>query len=329
MIYVGGVPFSVDSESSSQESDMLFALMEHPILVSASSSLKAIPEWKFTISEESGSQRSRQSKCVYIFQGEYATVDPALVDLVGTDEATTCVGLAIRNRTSGMTSVAHMDSPNIVDVGLTQMLTLVVNQNSDAELDVHLIGGFEDASPQVCPKILYFCASDGTRAERKAKLEGYSFPLCAKIVETLQKSRGKFHLQTLHVLRHNTRWDSKGNACPIFHGFLVETSTGSVIPASFDRMLLETYDTQTDRFIIAPCSWTKRQLHFALTVQELPDSEILLSRSTSPFAEGPDFVDTERRKCDYLIRYPDWRHTFPMKQPRVFARTVDGIWVRQ
>ncbi|GMP41940.1 hypothetical protein CsSME_00011856 [Camellia sinensis var. sinensis] len=198
------------------------------------------------------------------------------------------------------------------------------------------------------------CASDGTRAERKAKLEGYSFPLCAKIVETLQKSRGKFHLQTLHVLRHNTRWDSKGNACPIFHGFLVETSTGSVIPASFDRMsrcpdeivrrtritacfedshwngrLLETYDTQTDRFIIAPCSWTKRQLHFALTVQELPDSEILLSRSTSPFAEGPDFVDTERRKCDYLIRYPDWRHTFPMKQPRVFARTVDGIWVRQ
>ncbi|THF99266.1 hypothetical protein TEA_017103 [Camellia sinensis var. sinensis] len=370
MIYVGGVPFSVDSESSSQvllpmyslyenlfyeqESDMLFALMEHPILVSASSSLKAIPEWKFTISEESGSERSRQSKCVYIFQGEYATVDPALVDVVGTDEATTCVGLAIRNRTSGMTSVAHMDSPNIVDVGITQMLTLVVNQNSDAELDV-----FFSISSKFCrvDKLFVFNdlrASDGTRAERKAKLEGYSFPLCAKIVETLQKSRGKFHLQTLHVLRHNTRWDSRGNACPIFHGFLVETSTGSVIPASFDRMsrcpdeivrrtritacfedshwngrLLETYDTQTDRFIIAPCSWTKRQLHFALTVQELPDSEILLSRSTSPFAEGPDFVDTERRKCDYLIRYPDWRHTFPMKQPRVFVRTVDGIWVRQ
>lgn len=60
----------------------------------------------------------------------------------------------------------------------------------------------------------------------------------------------------------------------------VETSTGSVIPASFDRTsrcpdeivrrirvtascedpswngkLLESYDTQTDRFIIAPCCW--------------------------------------------------------------------------
>ncbi|CAL5394106.1 unnamed protein product [Camellia sinensis] len=133
---------------------------------------------------------------------------PPLVAAYALAGTATCVGLAIRNRTSGMTSIAHMDSPNIVDVGLTQMLTLVVNQNSDAELDVHLIGGFEDASPQ--------CASDGTRAERKAKLEGYSFPLCAKIAETLQKSRGKFHLQTLHVLGHNTRWDSKGNACPIF-----------------------------------------------------------------------------------------------------------------
>lgn len=60
----------------------------------------------------------------------------------------------------------------------------------------------------------------------------------------------------------------------------VETSTGSAIPASFDRTsrcpdeivrrirvtasyedhswngkLLESYDTQTDRFIIAPCCW--------------------------------------------------------------------------
>ncbi|XP_057513957.1 protein N-terminal asparagine amidohydrolase isoform X2 [Actinidia eriantha] len=342
MIYVGGVPFHTDSESLSQGSDMLLALMEHPFLVSASSSCKAIPERKFRISEESGSERLRQSKCVYIFQREYATVDPAAVDLVGTDEATTCVGLAIRNRASGMTSVAHMDSPKVVDIGLTQMLALVVNQDSK----VHLIGGFDDASPQD--------ANFGPRSEIKEKSEGHSFPLCAKIVETLQKSRERFHLQTLHVLQHNTSRDSQGNACPIFHGFLVETSTGSVIPASFDRTsrcpdeivrrirltscfedpswkgkLLETYDTQTDRFVIAPCSWTENLVHFALTVRQLSDSEILLSCSTSPFAEGPDFVDNERRLFDYLIQYPDWRQTFPMKQPRVFERTVNGTWTRQ
>lgn len=39
----------------------------------------------------------------------------------------------------GRTSVGHMDSPNIVDIGLAQMLTLVVEQNSNAELDVFIL----------------------------------------------------------------------------------------------------------------------------------------------------------------------------------------------
>lgn len=53
------------------------------------------------------------------------------------------------------------------------------------------------------------------------KIEGYSFPLCSKIVEILGKSINKFNIQTLHVLGHNTRQDSEGNAYPIFNGFLV------------------------------------------------------------------------------------------------------------
>jgi hypothetical protein len=52
--------------------------LENPILVSASSSLKANPERKFSASEESTPERS---KWVYLFQREYATVDPAFVDV--------------------------------------------------------------------------------------------------------------------------------------------------------------------------------------------------------------------------------------------------------
>ena len=52
------------------------ALLEHPVLVSSSQSFKAIPERKLSVSEG-----SKQSKCVYVFQREYATVDPALVDV--------------------------------------------------------------------------------------------------------------------------------------------------------------------------------------------------------------------------------------------------------
>lgn len=57
--------------------------------------------------------------------------------------------------------------------------------------------------------------------ESHGKLEGYSFPLCKKIVDSLAKSNMKFQIHTLHVLGHNTRRDSEGNAYPIFTGFLV------------------------------------------------------------------------------------------------------------
>lgn len=54
-----------------------------------------------------------------------------------------------------------------------------------------------------------------------AKPEGYSFPLCCKLVETLQKRRENFHIQTLFILGHNTKLDSQANTCPIFNGCLV------------------------------------------------------------------------------------------------------------
>ncbi|KAK2988444.1 hypothetical protein RJ640_022281 [Escallonia rubra] len=438
---------------------MLGALMEHPILVSSSHSFRDIPEGKFSVQEESSLERSTESRSVYVFQREYATVDPALVEVkgllskelastidskpylllllfyrsfclhmwiggflqvdaavsvegnssskpnnggtdseanrvsnlvnnvseekcypnvgnkfssnyddqlvnvvfvsfysrslrpqsffashekfVGTDEATTCVGIVVRNRRSGMTSVAHLDSPKVVDIGITQMLSLVLDRNSDCILDVHIVGAFEDASPQL------------GSSQSHVELGGYSLPLCTKIIETLEERGENFHIQTLHVLGHNTRWDSEGNAYPIFTGLLVETSTGSVNPARFDSTsripdeivrrirvcsshedpswtgrLLETYDTQSDRFVIAPCCWTMRQFRIASTRRELSDPEILLSCSTSPSAEGPNFVDSIRRKCEYLIQHPVWTVTFPSKQPRVFERTSGGGWTR-
>ncbi|XP_057958945.1 protein N-terminal asparagine amidohydrolase isoform X4 [Malania oleifera] len=281
MIFVNGVHISTDS-SSSQGSDIVDALMKNLTLVTTSCSFRAIPVKKFSSLEESGSESSMQTRYVYVFQREYATVDPALVD-------------------------------------------------------VHLIGGFEDASPNH--------ENNGTIAGSHTKLDGYSFPLCTKIVETLERSQLKFHIQTLFVLRHNTRRDSKGNACPIFSGFVVETSTGSVIPACFDKTsrcpdeivrrirvsasfedpswegrLLETYDTQNDQFKIAPCSWSSRQFYIALRLQDLSDLEILNMCSTSPSAEGPDFVDNLRRQIEYVIKHPAWLESFPGREARVFKR---------
>ncbi|XP_077254143.1 protein N-terminal asparagine amidohydrolase family protein isoform X2 [Tasmannia lanceolata] len=343
MIFVDGVPFPTPS-SSSEGNKKLVPLLEHPSLVLATNLFKAKPEMKVSVSEQSSLEKSSGIKHVYLFQREYATVDPRLVKFVGTDEATTCVGVVIRSRESGITSAAHMDSPCVVGLGLTQMLALVVDQDLDADLDVHLIGGFEDAS---CENV-----NDTRGLESHGKSGGYSLALCSEIIEALQNHQERFHIQTLCVLGHNTRIDSGGNACPIFSGFLFETSSGSISPARFDRSsrcpdeivrrirvtvssmdpiwngkLLETYDTHHDRFQIAPCSWTPDWKYYALTLQKYSDSEILLNCSTSPSAEAPDFVENERRVFDYLIKYPNWRETFPRRKPRIFERTDDGGWI--
>uniref|UniRef100_A0A803M3J9 Protein N-terminal asparagine amidohydrolase n=1 Tax=Chenopodium quinoa TaxID=63459 RepID=A0A803M3J9_CHEQI len=325
MIFVGGVLF--ERNSTNQGNCDLVALMTHPVLVSASLSFKAIPEKKFSTSDASSDELTK-SKHVYLFQREYATVDPMLVDFIGTDEATTCVGIVIRNRNNGMTSVAHLDSPKIVDLGLSQMLSKLGDCGHDTELD--------------------HTEQTGGSSEQK----DHSFPLCAKIIKALGKSVVKFHIQTLFVLGHNTRKDTAGNALPIFSGVLVETRTGTVIPATFDQTtrcpdeivrririsgsfmdsrwrnkLLETYDTQTDRFIIAPCSWSSRLVRMASFLQQFPDSEVLRTCSTSPFAEAPDFVHNQRRQWDYLIQHPNWKETFQMEEARIFTRSASGGWI--
>ncbi|XP_004488479.1 protein N-terminal asparagine amidohydrolase isoform X2 [Cicer arietinum] len=322
--------------------DILLALLENPILVSASNSLKATPVRKFSVPDDSSPE---SSKWIYLFQREYATVDPAFVDFVGTDEATTCVGVAIRNLENGMISVAHMDSPKIVEMGLSQMLSLLVDDSLETEFDVHLIGGFEEVSPQH--------ANGSVVSESDEDLDGYSFPLCSKIVHTLWSREEKFHIRTTCVLGHNTKRDCDENTYPIFNGFVVETASGTVIPACFDRSsrcpdeivrrirvsvsyedtslngkLLETYETNTDCFKIAPCCWTLRQYQIASALQHYSDSEILSICSTSPTAEGPDFVDNLRRQWNYLIEHPHWTETFPKKQPRAFSRSADRSWKR-
>lgn len=115
------------------------------------------------------------------------------------------------------TSVAHLDSPKVVDFGLTQMLSLIVDDTSDADLDVfllllvdsfsnlllsilhaymwinmkmqvHLIGGFEDIASKVWPRILptYWIFKDViTRSEAEwLKFDILTF-VCSMLIQPL------------------------------------------------------------------------------------------------------------------------------------------------
>ncbi|CAN0877424.1 Protein N-terminal asparagine amidohydrolase [Linum grandiflorum] len=147
MIVVGDDEIPSPASSSRQGRDsLLLELMRHPAVVEASNAFKSLPERKFSTEEDPGLQNCR---FVYLFQREHATVDPSLVDFIGTDEATTCVGLVIRNRKNRMISVSHMDSPTVISIGLEQMLSQLTGDSSDADFDVHVVGGFEDVTDNV------------------------------------------------------------------------------------------------------------------------------------------------------------------------------------
>ncbi|XP_057869359.2 protein N-terminal asparagine amidohydrolase isoform X2 [Cryptomeria japonica] len=367
MIFVEGKKISEDS-SMTKGHQLVLNLLQNPILSAKTNAFKSLSETTIMLPQDPksvGSESSSSVKSVYVFQREYATVNPSAVKSVGTDEATTCVGLAISNRTTRMTSVAHFDSAERVKLGLLQMLAGVVCGEKDADLDVHLVGGFDDTRERHFNKIFKIenCVTnnahncDGTlimdQYKEKLVLDGYSWPLCLKIVETLQSMPHNFHLQTFCVLNHNTLAGPKGQACPMITGFVVNTVTGNVMPASFDKSarcpdevvrrlrvsfsfedstwegrLLETYDTYSDRFVIAPCKWRPTWKYYAAELLELSDSELLLQCSTSPDAESLDFVESERRMLAYLLKNPNWTCTFPNGQPRIFTRTDKGDWVK-
>ncbi|KAF2927583.1 hypothetical protein DAI22_06g215800 [Oryza sativa Japonica Group] len=278
MLLVDGEPVSASasptfgsSRGGSGGRELVAALMGNPGLRAASERLRAEPERRISSGPEeddADAAAAAAPRHVYVFQREFATVDPARVELVGTDEVTTCVGVVIRNNKTGMTSISHMDFPKIVEGGLKQMLELLGDDN--APFDVHLIGGFDDVSTKVVH----------SAGRKHIKQEGYSYPLCCRILEVLYKSRQQFHLRTFCVLGSNTTTDSYGNTRPIIGGFVVETSSGAVNPASFEMnsrcpdeivrrirvsvssydpnwqgRLLETYDTHSDAFEIAPACW--------------------------------------------------------------------------
>ncbi|XP_025810911.1 protein N-terminal asparagine amidohydrolase isoform X2 [Panicum hallii] len=287
MLLVDGEPVLSTSAAAASRTgavgvELVAALAGHPGLRDAADRLKATSETRISAGRE-GAPRH-----VYVFQREYATVDPARVE-------------------------------------------------------VHLIGGFSDASTKVV-------RSSG---KKHIKQEGYSYPLCCKIVEVLHKSQQQFHLRSFCVLENNTTTDSLGNTLPVIGGFVVQTTSGVVTPASFDMnsrcpdevvrrirvsvcsydptwqgRLLETYDTQCDVFRIAPACWMPNWADIASSLNQLSDSEVLMQCSTSPAAEPPHFVENERRIWKYLINNPDWEETFPKHKPRVFHRTSDGSWSR-
>ncbi|CAM6104059.1 unnamed protein product [Calypogeia fissa] len=145
---------NVDSEKET----LLFKLLDHPLLVASANALRDTELQIIKPPQPSGNEDLRANadgvagsecpldpKYVYIFQKEFATVSPLFAELIGTDEITTCLGLAVRDPSSGLTSIGHFDTADCVLNGVNELVNSVVSLSSST-LQVHLVGAFDDSS---------------------------------------------------------------------------------------------------------------------------------------------------------------------------------------
>ncbi|EFJ05550.1 hypothetical protein SELMODRAFT_431467 [Selaginella moellendorffii] len=265
-------------------------LLGHPTLVA--DALKASPAIEI--------KQSSTPRFVCVLQKEFATAIPALVDFVGTDDATTCVGVQIRT--------VRMLQVGCVKEGLVQMLSSLF-PDKDTILEVHMAGAYDDSIEM------------GLREDEM----GHSWPLCLELVE---------ELQALLTSWKSGRFAFSGITLSQAMG--IETKSGRCFPASFSadargpdeiiRALLMLagpatrlrlpYDTESDTFSIKPFQWSRGWKMLAAQSLALSDAELLQTRSTSPHAESPSFVTSIRRMDTYIYNHPDWEHAFPNRESR-------------
>ncbi|CAH9096845.1 unnamed protein product [Cuscuta europaea] len=131
----------------------------------------------------------------------------------------------------------------------------------------------------------------------------------------------------------------------------VETGKGSIFPATFHvttkgpdeyirsireraslrdlnwkNRFLETYDTESDQFVIAHVSRGKRYLKYIESLRNQSDEELCNTYFTIPVPASPHNIRLIRSDLEELFQVPDWEKVFPFRRPRIFFRSNNGGW---
>ncbi|KAM6939924.1 protein N-terminal asparagine amidohydrolase [Xenentodon cancila] len=260
-------------------------------------------------------------KCLlYVQQREFAATTPAdnCVSVIGSDDATTCHLVVLRQTGSGAVCLAHCDgSSTCSEVSLfVKAVSLLSDVCKEGRLELHLVGGFNDDSET-------------------------SHKLSLGILAAFQKQKEAIHLETCCITEMN---DIVGNGThrPIVYGIGVNVKTGDVFPASFTYkgpaeqlrsartftggQMADIYDSRCGLVKIGPCKWSPN-LDIAFWLSQNDDT-ILKYLSTSPMAEPQHFVQDMKSTIRFLLEHPNSDSLFPGGQPQLYRRAESGAWER-
>eukprot|EP00978_Attheya_sp_CCMP212_P044746 scaffold320826_cov53-Attheya_sp.AAC.4 len=289
------------------------------------------------------------TRILNVCQRELAHAVPSQCDIIASDMATTCHILAIRSELSEepLTSLTHVDGVGYEDCirGMIQEHKMhhfgyascdleeekkqeLSAENDRIEMELHLLGGFED--------------EEGVSRQ----LSEYLIRLLARIAEE-ETASIKMTLKTCAISMMN----DDGFRAPVGRGlginlrtgeaFLVAVQKGVEGPVSDLRaarlwaeaeqptlpVLSVIHTAKSDTIQIQPFEFAS--VPNLDTILNLPDKVLLQCTSTSPDVEHNDFCNNLRRTLTYM-RYNDCKSLFgpDCAEPITYVRTESNEWER-
>ena len=276
-------------------------------------------------------------RIVYVAQREVGHCLRSQCDVLVSDRATTCHILAFQSSLYGnapLTSLTHIDGPAYSSCVRAMIDEHIVHHQGDNEeekksedgafpenekidIQIHIVGGFDDEDSS------------------SLKITAWLMGLLAQIAEE-QQDLIKMTLKTCVVSSMN----DDGRENPIGRGLGIDVRSGEVFLAKVEKeaagpeVQLRTVrlfsraasarevsvicSTKSENLTITPFWYEpSERMNWLLT---LPDDEMILYTSTSPFAEEPDFCNCIRSTFKFLR---------DVKCENVFGADVDKPLVYQ
>ena len=226
---------------------------------------------------------------LYVNQGEIiSNVHHSEFDIIGSDDATTCLIIIIKDQ-DGFLSVAHIDD-SCIDSYISKITVNdddgMVGNTSCKKYDLYILGS-------------YIIDSMDPGHAQNVQL----------ILQQFQRLPSTYILKLFYVLTANTIIVN-GISTPHQQGIAYVRSLDAVVPVHFldahrgpmihQRMLysmfvrhssiITTYDITNKTFIVHICKQVPCSPYYISDLLKLSDDELLKQCSTSPFVERPRFV---------------------------------------
>jgi hypothetical protein len=266
-------------------------------------------------------------KSICVLQSESVSVPYTAGICVGSDHATTCVMVIVKNGIA--CNVLHFDEDTAENEEYYgRSLKSMTRRNKDTKVEtggvreLFIIGGYDD--------------------------HGTSEDIVNKILSWFHQNEKEFTLKLICTLGHNTNTEEINGTSvktpkitcvcvtpedrvvhrAIFqdHGPMYVERSCRVITRGLPGNL---FDAKNGQFLVEPWKFvleepTLKGYKYLLT---LDDTDLLDSISTSPDAEGPSFVEQARLSLSYLCTHPDTDSMFgEHADPITFSWNQDGGW---